>query len=59
MRAQNTLTSMLDELGQTGLDDVSDQALNERDYGDLVRPQQGRRAQEMGRGAGPYLAPLL
>ena len=43
---------MLDEIGQTGIPITRDQALNERDYGDLVRPQQGRRAQEMGRGAG-------
>ena len=38
---------------------IKNMALNERDYGDLVGPQQGRRAQEMGRGAGPHLAPLL
>jgi 2,3-bisphosphoglycerate-dependent phosphoglycerate mutase len=35
-RAQDTLTIMLEELGQTGLETKSDQALNERDYGDLV-----------------------
>jgi 2,3-bisphosphoglycerate-dependent phosphoglycerate mutase len=35
-RAQNTLDLMLDELGQTGLPITRDQALNERDYGDLV-----------------------
>ncbi|MFN0265147.1 2,3-bisphosphoglycerate-dependent phosphoglycerate mutase [Tepidamorphus sp. 3E244] len=35
-RAQRTLAIMLDELGQTGLDTVRDQALNERDYGDLT-----------------------
>jgi 2,3-bisphosphoglycerate-dependent phosphoglycerate mutase len=35
-RAQDTLTIMLDELGQTGLETKWDQALNERDYGDLV-----------------------
>ena len=34
-RAQRTLTLMLEELGQTGLDTHKDQALNERDYGDL------------------------
>ena len=34
-RAQHTLTLMLDELGQTGLPIRKDQALNERDYGDL------------------------
>ena len=38
---------------------IRDQALNERDYGDLVRPQQGRCPQALGRGAGPSLAPLL
>jgi len=35
-RAQRTLDLMLEELGQTGLPIVRDQALNERDYGDLV-----------------------
>ena len=34
-RAQRTLDLMLDELGQTGLPVTRDQALNERDYGDL------------------------
>jgi len=35
-RAQHTLDLMLAELGQTGLETVRDQALNERDYGDLT-----------------------
>lgn len=35
-RAQRTLDLMLAELGQTGLKTVRDQALNERDYGDLT-----------------------
>ena len=35
-RAQDTLAIMLEELGQTGLETRFDQALNERDYGDLV-----------------------
>jgi 2,3-bisphosphoglycerate-dependent phosphoglycerate mutase len=35
-RAHHTLTLMLDELGQRGLKTVKDQALNERDYGDLT-----------------------
>ena len=34
-RAQHTLALMLAELGQTGLPESRDQALNERDYGDL------------------------
>jgi len=34
-RAQNTLDLILAELGQTGLHVEKDQALNERDYGDL------------------------
>jgi 2,3-bisphosphoglycerate-dependent phosphoglycerate mutase len=34
-RAQRTLTIMLDEIGQPGLDTFKDEALNERDYGDL------------------------
>ena len=36
IRAQRTLTIMLEELGQSGLETIEDQALNERDYGDLV-----------------------
>jgi 2,3-bisphosphoglycerate-dependent phosphoglycerate mutase len=35
-RAQRTLDLMLTEIGQTGLSITRDQALNERDYGDLV-----------------------
>ena len=35
VRAQNTLKLMLDELGQPGLEQHRDLALNERDYGDL------------------------
>jgi 2,3-bisphosphoglycerate-dependent phosphoglycerate mutase len=35
MRAQRTLALALDELGQTGLTEHRDQALNERHYGDL------------------------
>lgn len=34
-RAQRTLTLMLEELGQAGLETHKDQKLNERDYGDL------------------------
>jgi 2,3-bisphosphoglycerate-dependent phosphoglycerate mutase len=34
-RAQITLELMLEELGQQGLKTIKDQALNERDYGDL------------------------
>ena len=36
LRAQRTLDIMLDELGQRGIPVLKDQALNERDYGDLV-----------------------
>jgi 2,3-bisphosphoglycerate-dependent phosphoglycerate mutase len=35
IRAQNTLKLILSELGQDGLPTTRDQALNERDYGDL------------------------
>ena len=35
-RAQHTLDLILTELGQTGLETVKDQALNERDYGELT-----------------------
>ncbi|SCB37994.1 2,3-bisphosphoglycerate-dependent phosphoglycerate mutase [Rhizobium multihospitium] len=34
-RAQHTLKIILDEIGQAGLETIKDQALNERDYGDL------------------------
>ncbi len=36
IRAQRTLDLMLTEIGQSGLSITRDQALNERDYGDLV-----------------------
>ena len=36
VRAQNTLKLILEEIGQTSLPTARDQALNERDYGDLV-----------------------
>jgi 2,3-bisphosphoglycerate-dependent phosphoglycerate mutase len=36
LRAQETARLMLEELGQPGLDTIRDQALNERDYGDLA-----------------------
>ncbi len=36
IRAQHTLELTLAEMGQTGLPESRDQALNERDYGDLV-----------------------
>ena len=35
-RAQHTLEIILGELGQTGLETIRDQALNERDYGELT-----------------------
>jgi 2,3-bisphosphoglycerate-dependent phosphoglycerate mutase len=34
-RAQETLRLMLEEIGQPGLETLRDEALNERDYGDL------------------------
>jgi 2,3-bisphosphoglycerate-dependent phosphoglycerate mutase len=34
-RARHTLDIVLAEIGQTGLETLADQALNERDYGDL------------------------
>lgn len=36
VRAQRSLDLIVDEMGQGGLPIVSDEALNERDYGDLV-----------------------
>jgi broad specificity phosphatase PhoE len=57
-RASRTLDLILEEMGQT-VPIVRDQALNERDYGDLGRDEQGRCARKMGRGAGADLAPEL
>ncbi|MBW3097672.1 2,3-bisphosphoglycerate-dependent phosphoglycerate mutase [Pseudohoeflea coraliihabitans] len=34
-RAQHTLDLILEDIGQTGLETIRDEALNERDYGDL------------------------
>ncbi|MFG1463978.1 2,3-bisphosphoglycerate-dependent phosphoglycerate mutase [Xanthobacter sp. DSM 24535] len=34
-RAQRTCSLMLEEMGLSGIETISDQALNERDYGDL------------------------
>jgi 2,3-bisphosphoglycerate-dependent phosphoglycerate mutase len=36
VRAQDTLTLILEEIAQPGLETVCDSALNERDYGDLT-----------------------
>ena len=36
IRAQKTLTLILEELGQSDLETIRDIALNERNYGDLV-----------------------
>ncbi len=36
IRAQKTLTIMLEELGQPDLETIEEQALNERNYGDLT-----------------------
>ena len=35
LRAQHTLKLVLGEVGQSGLETIADEALNERDYGDL------------------------
>lgn len=47
-RAQRTLDIMLEELGQTGLETLKDQALNERDYGDLTGMNKDQARQEFG-----------
>ena len=41
LRAQRTMQLLLAELGAPNLPTVRSVALNERDYGDLSRPQQG------------------
>ena len=50
---------MLEELGQPRIPTIRDQALNERDYGDLSGLNKDDARKQMGRGAGAHLAPLL
>lgn len=47
-RAQNTLTFILEKLGQTELPVEKDQALNERHYGDLQGLNKAETAQKFG-----------
>jgi 2,3-bisphosphoglycerate-dependent phosphoglycerate mutase len=48
IRAQRTLDLILEELGQTGLPTAKDQALNERDYGDLSGLNKDDARQKLG-----------
>lgn len=48
IRAQKTLEIILDELDQTDLKTIKDQALNERDYGDLVGHNKEEMAKKVG-----------
>ena len=48
IRAQRTLELILEELGQSGLETIRDQALNERDYGDLVGLNKEEMAEKVG-----------
>ena len=48
IRAQKTLTLILEELGQGGLETIRDVALNERDYGDLVGLNKAETAEKFG-----------
>ncbi len=47
-RAQTTLDLILNELGQTGLETIRNQALNERDYGDLTGKNKDEARKEFG-----------
>eukprot|EP00903_Cladosiphon_okamuranus_P000838 g836.t1 len=47
-RAQKTLDIILQELDQTGLETIKDQALNERDYGDLTGMNKDEARQQFG-----------
>ena len=58
-RAQHTLDLMLAEIGQSGLADQKGSRAQRTRLRRSLRPQQGRRPQEMGRGAGADLAALL
>ena len=48
IRAQKTLSIILDEL-QIDLETIKDEALNERDYGDLVGQNKGEAAKKFGK----------
>ncbi|ADZ72713.1 2,3-bisphosphoglycerate-dependent phosphoglycerate mutase [Polymorphum gilvum] len=47
-RAQHTLELILAELGQEGLETIRNQALNERDYGDLTGMNKDEARQQFG-----------
>lgn len=47
-RAQKTLDIILSELGQTNLETIKDQALNERDYGDITGMNKDEARKEFG-----------
>jgi 2,3-bisphosphoglycerate-dependent phosphoglycerate mutase len=48
IRAQRTLDLMLEEIGQEDLQIIRDQALNERDYGDLIGMNKDDARKEFG-----------
>ncbi len=48
IRAQRTLDLMLEEIGQPDLEIIRDQALNERDYGDLIGMNKDDARKEFG-----------
>lgn len=48
VRAQHTLEIILEEMDQSGLETIRDQALNERDYGDLVGLNKAETAEKYG-----------
>ena len=58
-RAQKTNDIILDALGQSESEDHPRPGAERARLWRPLRPQQGRCPQEMGRGAGAYLAPLL
>ena len=58
-RAQRTLDLMLEEMGQTNISGDQGSGAQRARLRRSLRAQQGRRAHEMGRGAGAHLAPLL
>ena len=59
IRAQNTLKLVLGELGQPNLPTTARSGAQRARLRRSLRPQQGRGAQALGRGAGPYLAAQL
>ena len=58
-RAEETCRLVLEDLGQPNLETIHDQALNERDYGDLTGLNKDDARIRWGDGTGPQVAAFL